>query len=96
MNEIIKLEYEMFDKVKSMGGRASCQDDFNTFFAMRYSQFIVLKEDTLESYKADLLRAKNDGRNLLTKKYAHMMEYTDKEYFDQMWRDKLHVTEKKG
>ena len=31
IDEIIQLEWEQFDKVQNVGGRANCQDDFKTF-----------------------------------------------------------------
>lgn len=89
VNEIVKLEYKMFDKVKGIDGRASCQDNFNTFFVMRYSQFIVLSLETLENYKRDLIEGESNGRNLITEKYAHMMEYTDREYYEKILKNNL-------
>ena len=29
--EIVNIEFDLFDKVHNYGGRASCQDDFFTF-----------------------------------------------------------------
>ena len=76
INEIILLEWQMFDKVQNQGGRASCQDDWQTFSIMRTSQLSSWKENTLESYREDLTKAKTAGRNLLQEKYAYMMEST--------------------
>ena len=38
INTIIDIEYAMFDKVESLGGRADCQDDKHSFYIMRCSQ----------------------------------------------------------
>ncbi|MDR2131946.1 MAG: DUF4125 family protein [Clostridiales Family XIII bacterium] len=73
---IIAMEWDMFDKVESVSGRADCQDDRATFDLMRGSQFEAWSEDMLRSYLADLEEAREDGRNLLTEKYAYIMEYT--------------------
>ena len=39
INEIVEVEWEMFDKVNNAGGRAACQDDEWTFYAMIQSVF---------------------------------------------------------
>lgn len=83
INQIIEIEWRMFDQVENEGGRAGCQDDEWTFYAMRYSQHSAFSQRTLESYLQDLNRALQEGRNLLTEKYAYMMEYTDPDYFDK-------------
>jgi hypothetical protein len=73
---IIKLEWGMFDKVNNKGGRADCQNNKQTFIAMRASQFEAWNQEVLQSYLNDLLEAEASGRNLLTEKYAYMMEFT--------------------
>ena len=65
-----------FDKVKNEGGRASCQDDFETFEIMRKSQFLTWDQATLDGYVADLRTAEQVGRNLIQEKYARMMTTT--------------------
>jgi hypothetical protein len=77
INEIVKLEWPMFDKVENFGGRASCQDDYLTFHIMRASQFSGWNDKMLLSYIDDFEAAILEGRNLLTEKYAYMMERTD-------------------
>ena len=83
INQIIEAEWKMFDQVNNAGGRASCQDDEWTFYVMRYSLYHAFGIDTLNSYWQDLLQAQQEGRNLLTEKYAYMMEFTEPDYFDQ-------------
>lgn len=89
INEIIEEEWLMFDQVENEGGRAGCQDDAWTFYAMRYSQHSAFSEKTLESYRQDLRQARQEGRNLLTEKYAYMMEFTQPDYFDEKLRPYL-------
>lgn len=72
ISEIMELEWAMFTSVRNRGGRASCQEDPNTFRIIRTSTFMIWSETTLESYLEDLSRAKKDGRNLMTEKYARM------------------------
>lgn len=86
INEIIEKEWAMFDQVENQGGRAGCQDDEWTFYAMRYSQHQAFSRETLESYRQDLYQAEREGRNLLTEKYAYMMEFTQPDYFDKNLR----------
>jgi hypothetical protein len=76
IDEIIAIEWDMFDRVENVTGRADCQDDFETFDIMRRSQFEAWDEEVLWSYAADLREALAQGRNLLTEKYAYIMEYT--------------------
>lgn len=40
IQRLIEREWTLFDKVRNIGGRASCQDDRKTFFIMRGSQFL--------------------------------------------------------
>ena len=54
IKEIIEREWEFFQKVQNIGGRASCQDDFETFNIQRTAQFKVFYQDVLESYLNDL------------------------------------------
>lgn len=81
IHRIIKEEYRMFSKVQNMGGRASCQDDFETFYIMRFAQHSIFGMNTLERYMKDIQEAQTAGRNLVTEKYSWMMEETDPVYF---------------
>ena len=74
--DIIDMEWRMFQKVNSIGGRASCQDDYATFSVNRVSQAESWSLATLESYLSDLETAEGEGRNLLSEKYARMMAST--------------------
>ena len=76
VKELISLEWEAFDKVQNEGGRADCQDDFNTFSIMRKSQYDTWTEEMLKSYIHDFHAAGQKGWNLITEKYGRMMEST--------------------
>lgn len=81
IEQIVEMEWEMFQNVRNTGGRAACQDDFETFDVMRKSQFLIWDLPLLESYWKDLQEGKAQGRNLVMEKYAYMMESTaPKEY----------------
>jgi hypothetical protein len=74
--EILDLEWEMFQEVRSLDGPAPCQQDRATFEIMRSSQLSSWNEEIAESYRDDLKQARAGGRNLMTEKYARMMEST--------------------
>jgi hypothetical protein len=76
LEKILDIEWDMFHKVQSMDGPVSCQQDRKTFETMRSSQILSWNQEIAESYLEDLGRAWETGRNLMTEKYARMMEYT--------------------
>lgn len=82
--EIAKMEFEAFDKVKNEGGRANCQDDWETFSIMRMSQYLIWDIPMLEQYISDFNEALNNGRNLITEKYARMMKSTAPEKYAEI------------
>ena len=79
IESIIQMEWEFFGKVENEGGRASCQDNWETFSKMRRSQYMAWPEPLIESWKSDLVRANEEGRNPLTEKYGYMMCISDPE-----------------
>jgi hypothetical protein len=81
---IIKLEWEMFSNVNNIGGRASCQESPETFRIMRESQAVTWSQELLESYLEDLKTANEEGRNLMTEKYARMMKYTHPDEYENI------------
>lgn len=77
INRVIEEEWNQFDQVKNEGGRADCQDNFETFQIMRKSQYRTWTKEMLESYLDDLQSAGNRGWNLIMEKYARMMKSTN-------------------
>lgn len=73
---IARLEFEAFDKVKNLGGRADCQDDWFTFSVMRKSQYFTWNKVMLMQYYYDFTREYQRGHNLIEEKYGRMMEST--------------------
>lgn len=82
IEKIIKTEWEMFQKVDNIGGRASCQDDYETFYIMRTSQYGSWAEEMVGCYANFVENCRNEGRNLLTEKYARMMKFTHPAYYE--------------
>ncbi|MBR5319061.1 MAG: DUF4125 family protein [Peptococcaceae bacterium] len=74
--QIVAQEWAMFNDVQNNGGRADCQNNPKEFEIMRSSQLKTWSEDVLKSYLNDLVTAAYMGRNMLTEKYAYMMETT--------------------
>lgn len=74
-DQIVRIEFDLFDKVNNVGGRASCQDDFDTFSIMRSAQFDAWDDAARESYLQDLQATSLEGRNLVMEKYAYMSGY---------------------
>lgn len=84
VEQLVKLEWQNFDKVKNEGGRADCQDDWGTFSIMRTSQYLTWTEEMLQSYIQDFEAAMAKGWNLITEKYGRMMESTAPERFNEI------------
>ncbi len=76
VDEIISIEWDMFQKVNNRGGRASCQNNYDTFEIMRMAQYKAWSRPLLESYLGDLNNALKSNRNLVMEKYARMMKQT--------------------
>ena len=76
VEEVIRREWDQFQRTENEGGRASCQGNWLMFHQMRASQFMTWPEDLLRSYLDDLDEANRVGRNLVTEKYARMMAST--------------------
>lgn len=76
VEEVIRREWDQFQRTENEGDRASCQGNWPMFHQMRASQFMTWPEDLLRSYLDDLDEANRVGRNLVTEKYARMMAST--------------------
>ncbi len=84
VEDIAKLEFEAFDKVKNEGGRASCQNDWGTFSIMRKSQYLTWDRCMLLQYLYDFHREYHRGHNLIEEKYGRMMESTAPEKYAEI------------
>jgi len=82
--EIAALEFEAFDKVRNVGGRAECQNDWATFSIMRKSQYLTWNHTMLLQYLYDFSREYYRGHNLIEEKYGRMMESTAPGEYEQM------------
>lgn len=81
---ILDREWNMFQRVQNVGGRACCQDNEVTFRLMRGAQFSAWNEAMLASYQNDLIHAEEAGENLLSEKYGYMMKWTYPDEYEQI------------
>lgn len=84
VEEIVRLEFEAFDKVQNVGGRAGCQNDWATFSIMRRSQYQTWSRTMLLQYLFDFYREFHSGHNLIEEKYGRMMESTAPEEYEKL------------
>lgn len=84
VEQVAELEFEAFDKVKNVGGRASCQNDWATFSVMRKSQYLTWNRTMLLQYLYDFQTEYHKGHNLIEEKYGRMMESTAPEEYEQI------------
>lgn len=84
IDEIVKYEWTEFDQVQNEGGRANCQDDWNTFSIMRKSQYMTWPKEMLSEYLWHINDSLKKGRNLITEKYGRMMESTAPEEYEKI------------
>lgn len=87
IDKIVELEWKQFDRVENEGGRASCQNDFETFSIMRKSQYLAWSKELLSSYYNDLSLAEQRGWNLIAEKYARMMKSTVPEKYVELEKE---------
>lgn len=84
VGNIVQMEWEAFDKVTNDGGRASCQNDWETFNIMRSSQYLTWTDEMLLSFIEDFKEANSRGWNLITEKYGRMMESTAVDQYNEI------------
>lgn len=71
IKEILQIELEMFKQVRT-AAPSPCQENTDSFLLVRGAAFANWSEQTLACYLQDLQGARQEGRNLLTEKYARM------------------------
>lgn len=84
LQKILKLEWDFFDEVKGLNGRAVCQDDSYMFIVMRLAQHLLFSKETRLSILKDYESMQIEGINPIEGKYARMMKYTDGELYEKI------------
>ena len=92
LERVVALEWEQFDAVLGMNGRAGCQDDLRRFSAYRCAQYLAFPHGLIPRVLAELEQAELSGRNLVEEKYARMMAATDPAEFNRTWANALPLT----
>ncbi len=95
VDAIVHMEWKAFDQVQNEGGRASCQDDFETFSIMRKSQYMTWNEEMLGQYIYDFKMSMDKGWNPITEKYARMMESTARDRYEELKDSLPSISEEK-
>lgn len=95
INNIVLLEWDMFNNVTNIGKRAYCQDMKGNFIFSRKAYWNIYNEDILNSYLSDLKKANKEHISLVSLKYAFMMQLTDEEYFKKIEEKLVPISEKK-
>ena len=95
VERLVMTEWKAFDKVHNEGGRASCQDDWNTFHIMRKSQYLIWTDEMIDSYQNDFDEAAARGWNLITEKYGRMEKSTAPQEYEQIVATLPAVSEQK-
>ena len=81
IEKVVNLEWDMFQNVENIDGKAPCQEDPQTFKIMRSSQFESWPEAAMESYLDDLNEANKKKINLISEKYGRMMRSTSPSHY---------------
>jgi hypothetical protein len=81
IEKVVDWEWYMFQNVENIDGKASCQEDPETFKIMRSSQFESWSKAALESYLDDLNEANKKEINLISEKYGRMMRSTSPSHY---------------
>lgn len=93
--DVIRMEWAAFDKTQNKGGRADCQDDWETFSIMRRGQYYSFPCELVMMIRADFAAAAAGGRNVITEKYGYMMETSAPSEFAEIAGKLPQVSEKK-
>lgn len=74
VQELLDLEWRLFDAAPQAGQRSACPEDREQFQLSRSAQLAVWSPELRESWRQDLLSALAEGRNLINEKYIYMLE----------------------
>lgn len=92
IKDIINMEWNFFDKVKGMHGRAICQDSPVTFVINRLAQYLVYDESICLCIQKDYKKYLSNEFNPVFGKYAKMMQFTDPKRYEEVKESLPHIS----
>lgn len=95
IDEIIKREWDFFQQIHHIDGVALCQQDYNTFYIMRASQFEAWSKEVVESYLGDLKEYQKYHQNPIYQKYGLMMKSNDPKGYQKIKHTLLTIDQDK-
>ncbi|MBU5668840.1 DUF4125 family protein [Peptoniphilus sp. MSJ-1] len=84
IKDIINMEWNFFDKVKGLHGRAICQDSPVNFIINRMAQYLTYDDDICLCIQRDYKKHMSNDFNPVFGKYAKMMQFTDLKKYEEV------------
>lgn len=81
VQELLDLEWRLFDAAPQAGQRSAQLEDREQFQLSRSAQLAVWSPELRESWRQDLLSALAENRNLINEKYIYMLEQVSPEQY---------------
>lgn len=82
VQELLNLEWRLFDEASQAGQRPALPEDRERFTITRSSQLLTWTPALRESWRQDLQTAEVEGRNLINEKYIYMLERIQPDQYD--------------
>ena len=87
VQELLDLEWRLFDAAPQAGQRPARPEDREQFCIIRSAQLSIWPPELRESWRRDLLNAQAEGRNLINEKYIYMLERVNQKQCDKVNSD---------
>ena len=87
VQELLDLEWRLFDAAPQAGQRPARPEDREQFCIIRSAQLSIWPPELRESWRQDLLNAQAEGRNLINEKYIYMLERVNQKQCDKVSSD---------
>lgn len=84
IKDIISMEWNFFDKVKGINGRAICQDSPLEFILNRLAQYLVYSNVICLHIQSDYKKCLDINFNPVFGKYARMVQSTDPNIYKEI------------
>lgn len=84
VQELLDLEWRLFDAAPQAGQRSARPEDREMFSITRSAELSVWSPKLRESWRRDLLTARAEGRNPINEKYIYMLKGVDQERYNAL------------